>query len=228
MKTHNVLATTCLLLACAGVVTTPSVLAAGNGGGARNVASSVLSDTESEALAFMREEEKLARDAYKTLYQKWQVPVFLNIASSEQQHTDRIKMLLDTYGVADPVLNDQVGVFSNTQLASLYAQLIAQGSVSAVEALRVGALIEETDIADLQKALKDTSRPDISMVYENLMRGSRNHLRAFVSQLASRGITYSSQVLPQTEVDSIVSSSLERGRGNGAGGGRGFGHGGRW
>lgn len=227
MKIRNVLVAGCLCLTCAGVVlTSPAVLAAGNGAAARNVTSSALSSAEREALVFMREEEKLARDVYQTLHQKWGLPVFLNIAGSEQQHTDRIKMLLNTYGLADPVVNDGVGAFANAELASLYAQLVAQGSQSALEALKVGALIEETDIADLQKALQDATRPDIRMVYENLMRGSRNHLRAFTSQLASRGVTYTAQVLPQAEVDAIVNNTQERGRGNG-GGGRGFGRGGR-
>ena len=45
-----------------------------------------LSLAESGSLSFMREEEKLARDVYITLYNKWGVNIFTNISSSEQTH----------------------------------------------------------------------------------------------------------------------------------------------
>jgi hypothetical protein len=93
-----------------------------------------------------------------------------------------------------------------------------------LEALKVGAFIEETDIADLQKAMAGTSRPDILMVYDNLMRGSRNHLRAFAGQIEMQGVAYTAQAMPQAEVDAIINSPNERG-GQGAGNGRGQGRG---
>jgi hypothetical protein len=228
MKTQNMLVAGLLLAGCAGTMLSPAVLAAGNGSPAGMAAYAALSKAEGDALVFMREEEKLARDVYLTLYQKWAMPVFQNIAGSEQQHTDRIRMLLSTYGLADPVKDGRVGAFTNPQLASLYAQLVEQGKKSLPDALKVGALIEETDIGDLQKALQDTTRPDIVMVYSNLMRGSRNHLRAFVGQITRSGGVYTAQALPQSEVDAIVNSEFERGNGGGMGGGRGFGRGGRW
>ncbi|MDP2030099.1 MAG: DUF2202 domain-containing protein [Thiobacillus sp.] len=48
-------------------------------------------------LLFMREEEKLARDVYLTLYETWGLAVFSNIASSEQSHMDALLKLLRTY-----------------------------------------------------------------------------------------------------------------------------------
>ena len=53
-----------------------------------------LSTTEAEALVFMREEEKLARDVYQLLYAQWGQKVFSNIAVSEQQHMDAVALLL--------------------------------------------------------------------------------------------------------------------------------------
>ena len=41
-----------------------------------------LSNDELTSLSFMREEEKLARDVYITLYSKWSVNIFNNISSS--------------------------------------------------------------------------------------------------------------------------------------------------
>ena len=55
----------------------------------------VISDEEATGLIFMREEEKLARDVYLTLYDVWETAVFDNIASSEQTHMDAVLMLID-------------------------------------------------------------------------------------------------------------------------------------
>ena len=89
-----------------------------------------LSADEIAGLQFMREEEKLARDVYLTLYQKWGVATFNNIASSEATHMASIKTLLDRYGIADPAAGQPIGVFTNPELQALYNQLIAQGSQS--------------------------------------------------------------------------------------------------
>ena len=197
MKFRNTLIAGMVAIACTTLVSSPAVFARGGGQVVRpdyctyqTVAYQALSSAEAETLVFMREEEKMARDVYLTLYNQWQLPVFSNIASSEQQHTDRIKALLQTYGVADPVTDNTVGVFVNPLLAGLYAQLVTQGQASVLEALRVGILIEETDIADLQKAISETTHPDIAMVYNNLMRGSQNHLSAFTGLAENLGVTY--------------------------------------
>jgi hypothetical protein len=181
-----------------------------------------LTEVEAEGLIFMREEKKLARDVYLTLYDQWDIPIFQNIARSEQTHTDAIKNLLDTYGLVDPMVNDKIGVFINPDLQALYDQLVAQGSQSLSDALKVGVAIEEIDILDLEKYIAQTDHADIQLVYENLLKGSRNHLRAFVSTFQRQtGETYQPQYLSQDVYDAIVGSAIERGgnrNGNGNGG----------
>jgi len=145
-----------------------------------------LSDEETSWLTYMREEEKLARDVYITLYEKWGKSIFTNIAVSEQRHMDAIKNLLTKYGVPDPVTDDTVGVFSE-KFKNLYENLISVGTESLVQALKVGVFIEETDIDDLEQAIASTKHRDINKVYTNLMNGSYNHLAAFCSQLENRG-----------------------------------------
>ena len=128
---------------------------------------------------FMREEEKVARDVYLTLYDEWGLRVFSNIASSEQQHMDAILTLINLYGLTDPVGSNDVGVFTNPDLQALYDDLLAQGLESPAAAIEVGILIEQTDIADLQTRLAATDNSNIERVYNNLLRGSQNHLAAF-------------------------------------------------
>jgi hypothetical protein len=178
-----------------------------------------LSDEERSGLVFMREEEKLARDVYSVLFDKWGVQIFSNIAQSEQTHTEAVKTILTKYNIVDPVTDDAVGVFINSDLQKLYTDLTTRGLLSLEDALTVGAIIEDLDIADLQKQIAQTDNDDIKLVYENLMRGSRNHLRSFVSQLISKGVTYTPQYITQSEFGAIITSTQE----TGSGGGRGWG-----
>ncbi len=185
--------------------------------------SGAISQEEIEGLIFMREEEKLARDVYLTLYDRWGLRVFQNIASSEQKHTDSVKGLLDLYGIDDPVKDDAPGVFTNPDLQALYEQLVAQGNASLTDALKVGTAIEEIDILDLQEYLAETDDQNISMVYDNLLHGSYNHLRAFVSQYEGQsGEIFSPSYMTAEGYNEAVSSAVS---GGGHGGGYG---GGRW
>lgn len=168
---------------------------------------STLTDTEIADLVFMREEEKLARDVYLTLYNTWGLDIFNNIAASEQAHTDTIKGLLDSYGIADPVVNDTVGVFTNPELQALYNQLVATGNTSLTDALKVGAAIEEIDIIDLYEAMERTAQPNILQVYSRLLAGSENHLRGFVSTLNAQGVDYAPQYLDAATYSAIISGA---------------------
>ena len=175
----------------------------------------VLSASEKSGLLYMREEEKLARDVYTTLYEKWGLQIFVNIAQSEQTHTEAVRDLLVKYDIPDPVTDDTIGVFSDTSLQALYDSLVVQGSVSEIEALKVGALIEDLDIFDLQKNLAEVDNADITLVYSNLERGSKNHLRAFVRQLDLRGGEYQAQYIDAAEYTEIISTDSSAARGVG-------------
>ncbi len=171
--------------------------------------------TEAEAitLVFMREEEKMARDVYITLYETWQTPLFANISKAEQQHMDQIKALLDSYELPDPAL-EAVGVFANSDIQALYDSLIERGNTSQIEALQVGALVEEVDIADLEKAIAETENPALERMYTNLMNGSYNHLRSFVRNIEYLDYAYQVQHLPQATVDDILNpATISRGIG---------------
>jgi len=165
-----------------------------------------LNDAEIESILFMREEEKLARDVYLTLYDQYNLRVFNFIPRSEQAHMNALKVLIDRYELTDPVANDVIGVFQNEDLQQLYTDLVEQGSVSEIEALKVGALIEEIDILDLDHALAEVIEDNLDMtrIYTNLRRGSTFHLRAFVWNLKVRGEIYTPQVMDQETYDEII------------------------
>lgn len=177
-----------------------------------------LSQTESEGLLFMYEEEKLARDVYAALYTQWGLTTFQNISASEQAHMDAIAGLLDRYALAIPA-PAAPGQFANADLLALYSELVARGSQSLAEALKVGGAIEEIDIQDLDTRQAQTSQAGIQQVYANLRRGSENHLRAFASALqAQTGETYQPQYLSAEAYQALVSSSAGQGQGGSGGG----------
>ncbi len=183
-------------------------------------------------LLWMREEEKLARDVYLTLGEMWDLPVFTQISQSEQHHMDSVLVLLDRYGLEDPVGDNEVGVFTNPDLQALYDELVARGSESAAEALLVGGAIEEIDIRDLEDALARTDNADIQQVYQGLENGSEHHLQAFSRMYEQvTGEAYTPQYLDQATYDAIMANSTGHGQGghgaqNGHGGQQG-GHGGQ-
>jgi hypothetical protein len=176
--------------------------------GKSKLSSSTLSEAEISNLQFMREEEKLARDVYLTLNEYWgtMTSVFSNIALSEESHTSTINYLLDKYDIQDPVVSNEVGVFTNPELQELYHVLVETGSASLMDGLYVGALIEEVDMRDIVEAIDATDERAMILAYSNLLDGSKSHLRAFVSAVESEGLVYEAQVLDADEVQLILES----------------------
>jgi hypothetical protein len=167
-----------------------------------------LSAEEIAGLLWMREEEKLAHDVYVALYERWGMAIFERIAESEVRHMAAVKSLLDLYGIDDPAAGKAVGEFSDPTIAELYAKLVKKGSRSRNRALRVGAYIEELDILDLRSQITDEA--PILRVYENLERGSENHLRAFVRKLERRGVEYEPVLMDQDDFEAIIDDGRRR------------------
>ncbi|MEN8113022.1 MAG: DUF2202 domain-containing protein [Actinomycetota bacterium] len=182
-----------------------------------------LTDEEAGGVLFMREEEKLAYDVYVTLGDMWDQAIFANIAHAEQKHMDAVLTIIEMYGLDDPMDGNEIGVFESDELQALYDELIEAGSASAEAALEVGAIIEEVDILDLEEYLAGTANADLIRVYENLLRGSENHLRAFVSRLTDAGVDRDPYVMDSDAYEAILATGVETG--GGAQGGQGGGHG---
>lgn len=170
-----------------------------------NVALIPLSQTEINDLKFLREEEKLAHDVYLFSFEKYQINIFNSISQSEQTHTESVLALLNKYGIVDPA-SAQIGIFNNQDLQALYTSLTAQASISLVEALKVGATVEDLDINDIDDFTVNTTKSDLLSVYNNLNCGSKNHIRSYSSQLAIYDVIYIPQFISIEEYNEILSS----------------------
>ena len=141
-------------------------------------------DAETATLLHMVEEEKLAHDVYVALADDTGLRIFDRIAASEAKHTDAVRALLEARDIDDPTAGNAAGEFTDPAFDELYADLVAEGSVSVDAALQVGVQIEELDIADLKDAIAESSQADIDTVYGNLLTASGHHLTAFENQLS--------------------------------------------
>jgi len=175
-----------------------------------SVTTADLSADDVAAITYMREEEKLAHDVYVRLGELWGSRVFTNIAKAETAHMDAVAGLLEAYDIPHPAASTAQGAFTDSDLQALYDRLMEQGSRSLTDAFLVGATIEDLDIADLQE--RASANTAVARVFDNLERGSRNHLRAFVRQLDRVGATYTPAYISQSEYDAIVGGTQETGQ----------------
>ncbi|MBT8340261.1 MAG: DUF2202 domain-containing protein [Desulfatitalea sp.] len=189
---------------------------------------------EETHLIFMREEEKLARDVYLSLSSIYpESEVFANIGEfSEQTHTDTVRDMLAVYDIEDPNpdannLPDSIGVFTGADYGWYFTEkfqsLVAWGTQSLLDAWYVGAFIEELDMIDIIECPKVivetdnginanecgmtyTDEVNLKTMYQHLVAGSENHLRAYVKNI--EGVigegNYEAQVLSQEQVDAIL------------------------
>ena len=118
-----------------------------------------------------------------------------------------VDLLIDKYNVT--FNSTEVGVFNNQILQDLYDGLIATGQISLLDALEVGAAIEEIDIIDLVEYMNDTVNEDLLFVYDILLMGSRNHLRAFVKNISANNVTYVPQFLEEADYEGIIAGDIE-------------------
>jgi hypothetical protein len=143
-----------------------------------------ISPTTAASLVYLKEEEKLARDVYRVLFERWGHATFGKIADAEQRHMDAVTRLITRYALEDaaPV---ESGVFANAALQAFYNESVTAGVESLAKALGVGIIIEEADIASLEAMLKEAVDLPVQRVLTNLLQASRNHLRAFHTALGA-------------------------------------------
>lgn len=118
--------------------------------------------------------------------------------------------MYDTHTNPSNVIDYRVGTFVKQGLVSMFENLLKNGKLSTLETLYVGAAIEEVDMLDLMQAIENTDNQEMRKVYENLLCGSRNHLRTYINQIAGQGISYEAQFLSQDVIDGIVGSETKR------------------
>ena len=160
-------------------------------------------DAEKASLIYAREEQKVARDLYQQLGEKWLSPVLASNAQAEQKHFDAVKTLLDRFGMTDPA-RPAAGQFTDPVLQKMYASLLERGGRSLVEAFNAAAYMEEAEIGDTGKFVEYANRLDIIRGLGTVYAEDRSHLRAYVAELKKLGVDYQPQLLSRSDFDNLM------------------------
>ncbi len=80
---------------------------------------------------------------------------------------------------------------------------------SEIDALVVGATIEDLDILDITEKLEHNDAPDVVRVLESLRCGSHSHARTFIGALDAYGVVYEPQYTSQAEWDAILADESQ-------------------
>ncbi|TNF43178.1 MAG: DUF2202 domain-containing protein [Epsilonproteobacteria bacterium] len=169
-----------LVTSLSGVALLSGSAYAKGGKGRKSNSTPEMTDEQKDMLFFIYQEEKVARDVYITLGNIYtDENTFASIQLSEQRHIDSARGLCEKYGVSiEGVDEDNVGNFVLPVLQELYDTCVGEGETSLLDALKIGELIEITDIDDLEHAAEGMPE-DVVSVFENLKEGSLSHLDAF-------------------------------------------------
>ncbi len=161
-----------------------------------------LTTDERNDLQWMRIEENLARDVFLAFFLKFGKGPFASIAASEVTHGDAVLQLLRRYGIADPAPGPEGSSVTDPTFGAMYRELVTTGLKSYVDALRIGALIEERDLRDIRERV--STRADIDAVYRQLDERSRVNLRTLVVALKREGVTWVPSQLKPIEYAAIM------------------------
>ena len=163
----------------------------------------LLSDEQKYALAYMWNEEKLAKDIYLALNDLYPHQTLYNIATrSEVEHEAAVEALVQKYDINITNLKDYEihyspeelralgpGKYAVPQVQALYDTLYVKGSQSLEDALEVGCMVEVTDVEDLDRYIEIADgKEDLVTTFEFLRSGSYNHYWAFDQALKNLGV----------------------------------------
>jgi len=166
-----------------------------------------LSPAETKALINLHDNQKLSLFVYDSLFAIWGINPFGNIRSAESQHVDFLVDVAENYSV---ILDkngstDNKPGFTTPQAETIYHESISKGSLSVIDALKRGALLEEMSLLALHEAKAVTIKSDLLHTFDILAMGSKNNLQAFNKRLKMYGITYEPGLLDQKDFKNIIS-----------------------
>ena len=173
-----------------------------------------LSQDLKNSLAYMGNEERLAYDIYTKLYNyhmsnnSLDIKQLINIATkSESKHISIVQDIVSRYNLGYSDLTDVnktivknnnlskdnmiSGIYDIPVIQNLYNTLYNMGIEDQISALKVGCMVEVTDINDLDKYItqaQNDGATDIEAAFNILRDGSYKHYWAFDKALKNIGI----------------------------------------
>jgi len=165
-----------------------------------------LNSEQRHALAHMWSEEKMARDAFETVYSVYpHLRLFYNIGHwSEVQHMSAVEELVALYNIDVNDYDNENSHYQPSKLREMgpgdyaiedfetrYQNVLLPYAVqSDIAALQLGCMVEVQDIRDLNGFLKQNfQNPYIERTFKYLIAGSQSHYWAYHYALIARGVS---------------------------------------
>jgi len=164
-----------------------------------------LNSEQRHALAHMWSEEKMAHDAFETVYTVYpHLRLFYNIGHwSEVQHLSAVEELIALYDIdindydnsdkhydKDTLANMGPGDYAISDFEDRYQNVLLPYAVqSDIAALQLGCMVEVQDVRDLTQFLGQNDNPYIDRTFKYLIEGSQTHYWAYHYALIQRGVS---------------------------------------
>ncbi|EKD31717.1 MAG: hypothetical protein ACD_77C00271G0002 [uncultured bacterium] len=103
------------------------------------------------------------------------------------------------------------GKFEDAIRQKLYDSLLLKGTPE-LEAFKVMAFLEESNIVEYGEVLKTIVNPNIKIVIENLAKASANHFKAAIRQITALGGTYAPALMTQEQYRAVIAIGFEQGK----------------
>lgn len=180
-----------------------------------------LDSMETETLVYLREFAKFKWDIFHTSARVTEEddpvrhPMYASLAADALVHLDKLKLLIDHYGIEDPVptpyevtwiwgYNDDF----ITDLANDYLNFVVWEQHTEEEILDLIAYFVEMNIFDLRQAILETDEQLLIDTYADVLAGAYPQLLTLVAVYHSNPFDYEAQLLSQVEVDEIIAAAL--------------------
>jgi hypothetical protein len=158
-------------------------------------------------LEWIYDQEKLARDLNRKLFEDWEDQNFSNTAVANQRHMNELEATMNHYGLNPPAYSDQAGTYRDEEHVEMFAELQRRAEEGPLEAIMAVAYLQELNIVQYRAYIELSEEKPLRNTFERLLAGNKNHLRLFawlVSYLTPPEHYYHAQMLGQQDVDTIL------------------------
>ena len=148
-----------------------------------------LSQDEIRDLQSTHEEQKMAPDLYQKFYMLYNQYVFDRITDRKAEQMQKVKSLLDVYGLLDPIagITGLRGAYNILSVQQDYDYFYALRILSLNETLGASAQVEEQNINTNKHYLIKTENLLLRRTHNQLIRSSEENLQSFIRNLEMVG-----------------------------------------
>ncbi len=149
-----------------------------------SVFNETLSPREIDDMNYLIENEKLLRDYFNVMYNKYNLSLFQNVAKSEQSHLNFLAVKFLRYDLKNPTEEKPAGEYVNPELQQTYDIMIAKGETNIYAALLAGSSKVKEDVEDIPLMIDQfEGNADIVLIFSNILIESQKNREVLEQEL---------------------------------------------